>query len=267
MGDINLCNVVQVSHPSIRPTSGKLRLPVGLVILPSIPDWRTFSSTLFVTPWCVFGFVWWCSCHKFGPCLWPLCSNHRLTEGGCFEKFKSCFVSFPGRVWYACRMRKELFLWKRSVDMMGIEFWMSFIQWAQRYPSRKWLGWILGNTPSSPSPDLREYTFCLNQIWFFQWLSHSYLWVPLFTASFFKSMLQFPVGQVHFCCVVRNVLTPAWYPLFCPLFPEARYVCVRSGLLLLALPILFQRYLRCRPCTRSPFWAVTRSMQSPGIVA
>ena len=41
---------------------------------------------------------------------------------------------------------------------------------------------------------------------------------------------------------------------FCPLFPEARYVCVRSGLLLLlAFPMLFQRYLRCRPWSLMPF--------------
>ena len=46
---------------------------------------------------------------------------------------------------------------------------------------------------------------------------------------------------------------PSWSSLFASLFPEAKYVCVRSGMLLLALPILFQRYLRCRSWSCKPF--------------
>ena len=56
--DINLYNVVQVSHPSIRRTNGELKLPVGLVILPSIPDRRMLSLLCFwTTTQCVFCFV------------------------------------------------------------------------------------------------------------------------------------------------------------------------------------------------------------------
>ena len=46
VGDINLCNEVQVSHQSIRPIVGKLRFSVGLVILSSVPDRRKFSVAL-----------------------------------------------------------------------------------------------------------------------------------------------------------------------------------------------------------------------------
>ena len=48
----------------------------------------------------------------------------------------------------------------------------------------------------------------------------------------------------------------AWSSLFNPLFPEAGFICLRSGMLLLqllALPILFQRYLECRPWSFKAF--------------
>ena len=36
--DTEMYNVIQVSNTSIRPLTGKLRLPVNLIILPSVPD-------------------------------------------------------------------------------------------------------------------------------------------------------------------------------------------------------------------------------------
>ena len=64
-----------------------------------------------------------------------------------------------------------------------------------------------------------------------------------------SGMPQFPGGEVRFCGVVRNVLCSSSVLPLCPQFPE-----VRSGmLLLLALPILFQRYLGCRPWSFKPF--------------
>ena len=42
-GNIDLCNMVKVSHPSIRPIMGKLGLHVGLIMLPSVLDRRKFS--------------------------------------------------------------------------------------------------------------------------------------------------------------------------------------------------------------------------------
>ena len=81
-----------------------------------------------------------------------------------------------------------------------------------------------------------------------------------FTTSSFKSacvfnvhihvwrgMLQFPGGKLRFYGVVRNVLCFSLIFPFYTLFPGAGYVCVRSGMLLLPMPILFQRYLGCRP--------------------
>ena len=81
MGVINMCNMVQVSHPSIRPVNGKLRLSVGLIILPSVPDRREFSFALFSTPLCVF-----CLVVVFLPQVRAVfvtpCTNHRRTEVG-----------------------------------------------------------------------------------------------------------------------------------------------------------------------------------------
>ena len=70
-----------------------------------------------------------------------------------------------------------------------------------------------------------------------------------------SGMPQFRVGEIRFCGVVLNALCYSLVFPFCHLFPEARYVCVRSVMLLLlpALPILFQPYLRCRPWSFKPF--------------
>ena len=69
-----------------------------------------------------------------------------------------------------------------------------------------------------------------------------------------SGMPQFPGGDVRCCGVVRNVLCSSLVLPLCHRFSEAKYVCARSGmLLLLALPILFQRYLGCRPWSFKPF--------------
>ena len=75
--------------------------------------------------------------------------------------------------------------------------------------------------------------------------------ISSFTASachIRTSLPQFPGGQFRFCGVVRNALCSSPMLPFCLLFQGARFVCARSGtlLLLLAIPILFQRYLGCR---------------------
>ena len=82
--------------------------------------------------------------------------------------------------------------------------------------------------------------------------------------------LQFPGEEIHF------VLYPSPVFTFCPLFPDAKYVCVRSGLLLLlALTMLSRRYLglpafefQCyQKVLVLRFEQTTRSVQPPNIVA
>ena len=71
--------------------------------------------------------------------------------------------------------------------------------------------------------------------------------------------LQFPGSQFRFCGVVRNALCSSPMLPFCLLVQGAGYVCARSGMLvlllplLLAIPILFQRYLECRSWSFKPF--------------
>ena len=86
MGDVALCNMVQVSHPSIRPLMDQLGLPVGLAILPSVPDQRKFSFAAS------FAFV-----VMFLPQIRTMfvspCINRRRAEAWRFQDFKSSFDS------------------------------------------------------------------------------------------------------------------------------------------------------------------------------
>ena len=50
VGDIDLYDMVQVSHPSIRPVMGNLILPIGLIILPSVPGRRKILFCLLKHP-------------------------------------------------------------------------------------------------------------------------------------------------------------------------------------------------------------------------
>ena len=133
-------------------------------------------------------------------------------------------VSYPSRVWCACHMSKELFLWKRSVSMLGIESMISSTQWAPHYPFRKWHGWILCWTPSSPSPDLLEYKFWPNQFLLVRYLEYptrcsgTHPWWLLLremsTSVRFRSGLhQFPGCSFSFRGVFRIV------SLSCSAFP------------------------------------------------
>ena len=51
--DTELYNVIQVPNPIIRPIIGKLRLPVDLVILPSVQDWSKSFVAFYSASWCV----------------------------------------------------------------------------------------------------------------------------------------------------------------------------------------------------------------------
>ena len=164
--------------------------------------------------------------------------------------------------------------------MKGIETWMSSTQWTPHYPCRKQLGWSLGQTPSSPSPDLRDNNFYLSQFWFFEWPLYSYLWVLLSQSSVLHQCIcghvlvtetsihthfrikLLPVSRylVRFCNVFRVVLHVCLAFPGRSLFPDTWYVCVWNGLLrrlllllLLALPIPLQRDLGCGPWCRKPF--------------
>ena len=78
-------------------------------------------------------------------------------------------------------------------------------------------------------------------------------------------LLQVACCLVHFKDVFRTVLNFRQVLAFLPLFPKARYVRARSGMLLLALPILSQRYLARWPwsfksfekCSISTIWCHT----------
>ena len=120
-----------------------------------------------------------------------------------------------------------------------------------------------GWTSCSSSRGHCGYRFCLSPSQFCRWLLYSPLlsqlqsvrscrWYLLFLRTVSVSMSE-PIcpSCLVACCrfsgTFRTVLYSCPILLYYLRFQEAMYVCARRGmlLLLLALPILFQRYLRC----------------------
>ena len=159
----------------------------------------------------------------------------------------------------------------RDID----EFKKSSTQWAQRWPCLGRLEWTLDWIPCFPSPDLRE-----DKIFFEPTLIRSIIW--LFASSLGNVLEVTSTSSVWISSIVetdcsklpaawstsRMCFEPSWTSgkssLFC-LFPKARYVWARSGMLLLALPILAQHCLARWPwsfklfekCSISTIWCHT----------
>ena len=93
--DTELHKVIQVSNPSIRPITDKLRLPVSRIILPSVSDGRKFSRAFCSASTCVTSFqvmrlpwVW--------ATLGTSCRDWRCTKR-CFRNL-DCFLDSVDRV-------------------------------------------------------------------------------------------------------------------------------------------------------------------------
>ena len=193
--DISICAMwfKYLTQASDQPVANWDSL-VGFVVLPSISDLLGGGSLAMSQGRVANSWV-----------------EHRHTDVGCS--------------WYACRMRKELFLWERSVDMMGIEFCISVIQYVLRYPMSKtaWLDpWL--NTIFSFSASMEwSVTSCAP------------VWSSLFFSPCFQG-LGTCVSDVKCCCC-------CWLCqfVFNVTFGASLGVSSRSK------------------STRSPSWEVTRS--------
>ena len=146
---------------------------------------------------------------------------------------------------------------------MGIELWISSVHFNSR------LAWLLAKHHVLLRQVIANTNFCSNQFWFFQSLRYSPLhsqvqsvrpcrwYLPFENSIYFRvrsNLPKFPWASSHSSGKFRTVLCSRPVLLYYHRFHEARYVCARRGmLLLLALPILFQRYLRYRPWSFKPF--------------
>ena len=191
--------------------------------------------------------------------------------------------SRPGRAFKTYRNCKEMFLQIHSEGTMGIESLTSFIRWVRStMPMLKMVGWILCWTPSSSSQGLLEYKFCSNQCCFSQCLLYSYHWVLLSQWDEYHLSLQKWVAPVAWvtllflasvACFVSS-RTPAWLSQVARCFQMLWTSSSRLGCCCCCCCVcqnLFNvtfggglRVARRSKSTRSPFWDVTRSMQSPG---
>ena len=257
-------DVIQASNPNIRPIMDKLRLPVKRIILPSVPGICHNSDRIYYLLWNseMHGMV--------------LLGFRRLLQSG---------WSRPGRALVAHRTCKEMFLQKSSESMMGIESMTSSIQWAPHCPFRKRHGWILCWTPSSPSQGLLEYKFLFESILIrpisfvfisvrasfpLRWVSASASEVASTSflnvrstsmACFVSSRTLALLSQVARCFQMDGTSSSragccGCYCCCCCVCQLLFNVTLGAGLGIASLSKI----------TRSPFWEVTRSMQSPGTV-
>ena len=148
-----------------------------------------------------------------------------------------------------------------------VEFWMSSIQWAPHYHLEDSLARFLAKQVFANTNLVRTNFDAFNRlcIRLCNFFFHSFgLWeciradllLPRWVSNIHVRIGMPSVSKcwVRFCGVVRDVLCSSLVLPFCLPFPGARYVCARSGmLLLLALPILLQRYLGCRSWSYKPF--------------
>ena len=154
---------------------------------------------------------------------------------------------------------------------MGIEPMISSMQGAPHCPLRKWHGWMLCWTPSSPSQGLLEYKLCSNQFWFFRsLLLFSYQRGLLFQWHGYHLSLQKWVAPVAWLLSLSSVACFASCRILARLSQVARCfqrLCVSSSSSLY-LPITSQRdlvwFFWCCESFECYSISVLRSMQCPG---
>ena len=218
------------------------------------------------------------------------CGNRRCAVVRCFFWFRRLLwsgSSRPGRAWLAYRICREVSLQKRSVSMMGIES-MIFNSMSSTSPISKMarLDSLL-NTISSFAGSSRiqisfEPIFTRPISWVFPSLfenasvmtSFSLRWVPTSASQVARTNFLDACSTSVACFVSSR--TPA---LLFPRSPSSRcYLRLpweRVGCCCCVCQKLFNVILDAglgvaslsKIITRSPFWEVTRSMQSSGTVA
>ena len=191
------------------------------------------------------------NCHDWWPCLQPFQVTEDKRKEGALRMWKAalirCIIS-----WF-CRI---CFPHVQRIVSLNTEC---------PHEGHWWISEVLNSMSSTLAMSWAA--------WVDSWLNSR---LSFTGSSRIQIFFEPSLSLVHFKDVFRTVLNFRWVLAFLPLSQKNSVrLCARSGMLLLALPILAQCYLARWPLefqvvhksTRSPPSDATRSMQSPGIVA
>ena len=169
------------------------------------------------------------NCHDWWPCFWPLEETEDVRKEGALRMWKAalirCIISWFGRICFPHVQR------------------IVSLNTACPHDGHWWISEVLNSMSSTLAMSWAA--------WVDSWLNSM---LSFTGSSRIQIFFEPTISLVHFKDVFRTVLNFRWVLAFLPLSQKNSVrLCARSGMLLLALPILTQRYLARWPWSFKSF--------------